>query len=183
MKIHSLEIAAKGDLGKCSSRQSWYVLQRWEFGRIETRVETYAYVPCLTLKLIYNWHLWEGRQRTSSFLDHFEKTLRWSSVPSSLLCIVQLSYCIEEETKDQSGKVVFQSYLISYRAGAKIQGSRVFSAPLFCQLPIPSSTQFHSQRPRLLAPVTIIMAAAYRELTMLKALCTCHAFHLLPTTS
>ena len=56
----SPKVAAKSGLGKCSSCQSWYLLQGWDFGGIEKKkkerekVETYAYVPCVTLRLIHD---------------------------------------------------------------------------------------------------------------------------------
>ena len=51
----SPKITAKSGLGKCSSCQSWYLLQGWEFGGIEKkkkREKVQTYVPCVTLRLI-----------------------------------------------------------------------------------------------------------------------------------
>lgn len=87
----SPKVAAKSGLGKCSSCQSWYLLQGWEFGGIEKKkkrekVETYAYVPCVTLRLIHDWYLWKGKAKNQ---DH-KKKLRWFSVPSrrTFFCIL-----------------------------------------------------------------------------------------------
>lgn len=51
----SPKMTAKSGLGKCSSCQSWYLLQGWEFGGIEKkkkREKVQTYVPCVTLRLI-----------------------------------------------------------------------------------------------------------------------------------
>lgn len=103
----SPKISTQSGLGKCSSCQSWYLLQGWEFGGIEKkkkeRESRNLYLCPLCDSKVDLWLTSVERKSKEPGPQEKIEVVFSSLSPYFLLYIVQTSHCIGEETEDYSG--------------------------------------------------------------------------------
>ena len=106
----SPKITAKSVLGKCSSYQSWHLLQGWEFGGIEgekkrerERENRNLFLYPLCDSKVDPWLTSVERKSKEPGPQEKIEVVFSSLSPYFLLYIVQTSHGIDEETEDYSG--------------------------------------------------------------------------------